>query len=361
METPATYTTRPNTRVLREARKYAALPGSKALVNEYTIPVVPSLAKALGINGAVLLQQIHYWLLDIANDAKPDRFIDGHWWVYNSYREWCKQLPWMSIKTMQRTAKLLEEKGLIVTGNFNKANMDRTFWYTIDYAHLDAYYDAVKMTNGSGQNDKCMWPICPDACGQNDHFHVDNLGAPIPETTTETTTETNNQEIASLSQSAPEVEVIETKAKPPKKVQTLEDVIQMYGKESPQRVLKEIEIIFAMPIPRFGKQIKDTKLLLSHYYPDQIVGCWKAMCEAEGHWIELSWVEPKIGDYLKAGGKLPHQKGQGNGRVRSGPSATRDLPPFDGDTTEYYAKDIEYAAEQEKYRREHGIGVDSPT
>ena len=45
----------------------------------------------------------------------------------------------------------LEEKGIIITGNFNKLKMDRTKWYTIDYEKLDNLIDNLNLP--SGQND----------------------------------------------------------------------------------------------------------------------------------------------------------------------------------------------------------------
>ncbi len=51
---------------------------SKLLINEPPLMVIPTLAKALGINSAIILQQIHYW------NTLNNNVIDGYQWCYNS-------------------------------------------------------------------------------------------------------------------------------------------------------------------------------------------------------------------------------------------------------------------------------------
>ena len=55
------------------------------------------------------------------------------------------------LRKIKRALKNLEEKGIIITGNFNKLKMDRTKWYTIDYEKLDNLIDNLNLP--SGQND----------------------------------------------------------------------------------------------------------------------------------------------------------------------------------------------------------------
>jgi hypothetical protein len=60
---------------------------STLLINEAPLMIVPSLAVEIGLNEAVVLQQIHYWL----NISKHK--IKGKKWVYNTYEDWQKQFP----------------------------------------------------------------------------------------------------------------------------------------------------------------------------------------------------------------------------------------------------------------------------
>src|SRR5690242_20371763 len=105
---------------------------SKLLINEYPLQVLPSLACAIGLNEALILQQVHYWLqLPSAHEH------DGRRWIYNSYPSWQKQFPFWSVNTVRRALEGLEDKGYLISGNYNKRAMDKTKWYTIDYAALD--------------------------------------------------------------------------------------------------------------------------------------------------------------------------------------------------------------------------------
>ncbi|WP_409274836.1 conserved phage C-terminal domain-containing protein [Neobacillus sp. SCS-31] len=103
---------------------------SKLLIEEQPLMVIKSLALKIGLNEAIVLQQVHYWL------KKKTHMINGRSWVYNTYKEWQEQIPFWSESTMKRVFKTLEELGYIITGNFNKFKMDQTKWYTIDYEKL---------------------------------------------------------------------------------------------------------------------------------------------------------------------------------------------------------------------------------
>jgi hypothetical protein len=103
------------------------------LIDEHPLQVLPSLACALGLNEAMLLQQIHYWI------SRPGAKIrDGRPWLYNSYADWHQQFPFWSVSTIRRTIETLERRGVLLSGNYNAQALDRTKWYTIDYAALDA-------------------------------------------------------------------------------------------------------------------------------------------------------------------------------------------------------------------------------
>jgi hypothetical protein len=67
--------------------------GSHLLLNEYPLIVLPELAVKIGLNESIVLQQIHYWL--IQHEKQEIDFHDGRYWVYNSYPEWNKQFPFL--------------------------------------------------------------------------------------------------------------------------------------------------------------------------------------------------------------------------------------------------------------------------
>ena len=103
---------------------------SKLLVNECPVMVVPSLAVKLGLNEAVVLQQIHYWL------EASLHVVEGRKWVYKTYREWQRQLPFWSESTIKRAIRSLESQGYLISANWNRLKLDKTKWYTIDSERL---------------------------------------------------------------------------------------------------------------------------------------------------------------------------------------------------------------------------------
>ncbi|GGE58410.1 DNA replication protein DnaD [Priestia taiwanensis] len=104
---------------------------SRLLLNEQPLMVLPKLACKLGLNEAILLQQLHYWLQDSKN------IRDGHKWVYNTYDAWILQFPFWSGSTLRRVMKRLEKEGYIITAKYNQMKIDNTKWYRIDYKRLE--------------------------------------------------------------------------------------------------------------------------------------------------------------------------------------------------------------------------------
>lgn len=155
---------------------------SKLLINEEPLQVLPQLAQAIGLNEAIILQQIHYWL------GRTNNVREGEKWIYNSYTGWQKQFPWWALNTIKRTIYNLEERGLVISDNFNARKMDKTKWYRINYDAL-ADYETTSTQNG---------PTIDPKWADEDT----NLGRAIPETTTETTTETNYNEVSAIAPAA---------------------------------------------------------------------------------------------------------------------------------------------------------------
>ncbi|WP_414076480.1 DnaD domain protein [Staphylococcus aureus] len=129
---------------------------NKLLIDDYPIQVLPKLAELIGLNEAIVLQQIHYWL----NNSKHK--YDGKTWIFNSYPEWQKQFPFWSLITIKRTIYSLEKQNLLLIGNYNKAKFDQTKWYTINYQTIEG------MIRPSYQNDTTSVSKRDDGVYQND-------------------------------------------------------------------------------------------------------------------------------------------------------------------------------------------------
>jgi len=100
---------------------------SKLLINEPPLQVLPSLAVKIGLNEAIIVQQIHYWL------QKNKPMEDGNSWVFNSVREWKEQFPFWSENTILRNLQSLRDSGLLIAEQKSKNSFDKTLYYRINY------------------------------------------------------------------------------------------------------------------------------------------------------------------------------------------------------------------------------------
>ena len=126
---------------------------SKLLFNRPPMVMDPDLAVLVGGWESMFLQQIHYWVE--INRESGRNYREGEYWTYNTYENWQKQFPWLSVRTIKRVIINLESKGLLITGNFNTLKIDRTKWYRIDYGALESMY--VVSGNGGA---KLARPSC---------------------------------------------------------------------------------------------------------------------------------------------------------------------------------------------------------
>lgn len=226
---------------------------SKLLINEVPLMCLPRLAVKIGLNEALFIQQLHYWV------DRSKNIIEGRQWVYNTVADWSKQFPFWSQKTLSRTISNLEKQGLVISGNYNQKGYDRTKWYTIDYDALERLEKDQSETEENGeleeeapkendvsvsdqsigtnclheenqgftgtvdsgqsietncpyeenqglpdyftknaQNDRLIETSCPHPLGQSVSMESDNLSSPIPENNnrdfSEKTTTTNTQD-----------------------------------------------------------------------------------------------------------------------------------------------------------------------
>ena len=147
---------------------------SKLLINENPIMIQPTLVMKLGLNQAIIIQQVHYWLV------KSPHIKDGKRWIYNTYKDWKQQFPFWSEKTIMRTFLALEEEGYVISANYNRMKIDKTKWYSIDYDKLaEIEEDLVSVTTG---------PFV-SLQGTSEPLMEDSLAEAIPEINTETNTE----------------------------------------------------------------------------------------------------------------------------------------------------------------------------
>lgn len=149
----------------------------KLLIPEAPLQLLPHLATRIGLNEAIVLQQIHYWLLE---DCTKPNTQEGKRWVYNTFENWQRDnFPFWSVVTIKRIVASLLEQGLIATGKFSKRKYDRTNYYTINYDVVSDVCNQLQATKSSKVS------TCTEPSYQIDTF------------STETTTETTFSEVPS--------------------------------------------------------------------------------------------------------------------------------------------------------------------
>jgi len=169
---------------------------SKLLFNEHPLVVLPSLALAIGLNEAIFTQQIHYWL------QRSDIVKDGSKWVYKTFEEWHKELPFLSTRTIQRMVKDLQDKNIIIVEKMSSDKNDRVNFYSINYAELENIAvgkNNDKMATSSRQsgvmdNDKMATSSRQSGVMDNDNLSQCNIVKSLTENTQENTQEKYTRE-----------------------------------------------------------------------------------------------------------------------------------------------------------------------
>lgn len=135
---------------------------SHLLINEPPLLVSPTLAQVIGLNEAIILQQIHYWLNNPKAEGRIDE--DGNKWIYNTYEQWHEDnFPFWSADKIQRIFLKLEELGVIISAQLDAKKRDMTKFYRIDYDKLCAMDDSfLRPSNTAKVNDVKMNQRLPE-------------------------------------------------------------------------------------------------------------------------------------------------------------------------------------------------------
>ncbi|WP_051222304.1 DnaT-like ssDNA-binding domain-containing protein [Neptunomonas japonica] len=194
---------------------------SRLLVNEHPLIVLPSLAAAIGLNEAMVLQQVHFW----ANVS--DKEHKGHKWFYRTMEEWQSTFRFWSKSTLERAIKSLKAQGLIkaekLAKHFNRTSFDQTIYYTPNYENL-AKIELEANSNPYRQNDGMDTPETTRSSGgplpqidgmgsgsltdsecQNDGIRSHQNDGMLTENTTEKTTHITAGEMAPVLGSIPQI------------------------------------------------------------------------------------------------------------------------------------------------------------
>lgn len=129
---------------------------SSLLIDEAPLMVIPTLAKAIGLNEAIMLQQLHYWSRISPHEQGGRRF------VAMTTADLLEKFVFWSDPTIRRTIASLKSMGLVIITRKSTGSWDRTGWYAVEYGVLNRL-------NAGMLSD----PV--PASDQNDQMHSVNL------------------------------------------------------------------------------------------------------------------------------------------------------------------------------------------
>lgn len=135
------------------------------------------IAQEYGMESAIILKHLYYWIEK--NRVCEKHCYDGKYWTYGSIKAFCELFPYIGEKKMRNTFQKLEENGLLITGNYNKSQYDRTKWYTLTEKGI-SIITKQKIDSAKGQ-----MTFGEKANGKN------QKGEPIPDIITDIETDNN--------------------------------------------------------------------------------------------------------------------------------------------------------------------------
>lgn len=143
---------------------------SRLLIDESPLQVLPSLAQKIGLDLAVVLQQIHYLTREAIEGCYND---NGVIWIKRTAEEWRETFKFWSVPTIRRILKKLAKlKAIKTSTKFNKVRTDRTLWYTVDHDSLDASDQVDHMGKSDVKPDITVLNGIPLPSDQVDHMII---------------------------------------------------------------------------------------------------------------------------------------------------------------------------------------------
>ena len=119
-----------------------------------------TLARVLGIDEAIIIEQLYWWIHK--NECEEDETMikDGRVWCRSSAKGFNKYIDYMSAQKIRRVLRTLEELEVIKVGNFNKVPTNQTLWYTFSDKFKNVLeevgYQSSKMKNGMFKNEQSI-------------------------------------------------------------------------------------------------------------------------------------------------------------------------------------------------------------
>ena len=127
----------------------------RVLFDERPLVLLPSLAKAVGVDQAIVLQQLHYYLVN----PKCGHEHDGHRWIFNTYEDWQAQdFPFWPAYRVGQNFRRLEQRRLLIScqpESYADGVGNRRKYYRINYEQLEKIVTAAAPRACARVRDHC--------------------------------------------------------------------------------------------------------------------------------------------------------------------------------------------------------------
>lgn len=110
------------------------------LMDENCLLLSPTLAAVFGVPKALILQQVHYFvLINKQRETAKSYYMKGQYWMYATLSNWQKQFPFLSVATIKRAIHdLVMLDRVLARRQTRKENIPQTF-YRVDYERLSLF------------------------------------------------------------------------------------------------------------------------------------------------------------------------------------------------------------------------------
>lgn len=85
-------------------------------------------AADVGINAAVVFENIAFWILHNEKQGKNER--DGVHWMYATQKDLAGQFDYLTEKQVRTAIEKLKAADYLRVGNYNRHGYDKTLWYS---------------------------------------------------------------------------------------------------------------------------------------------------------------------------------------------------------------------------------------
>jgi len=116
------------------------------------------------------LKQLAYWSL---NSKDYGLKKDGKTWIYNTHQQWANQLN-VSISTVRRTIKSLQDLGFINLDYLSSNKRNRTLYYSINFGVIEEFLNQKNEEKNKTSSVRILENLNQSNEQTVEHMYIDN-------------------------------------------------------------------------------------------------------------------------------------------------------------------------------------------